>query len=117
MDHLRNAHPNSSYVTESFDVDALYTNVSNAIRELLIQHQEAINTYGLSNQQLTIESMFADSEFAVPDHGFKVGRKAEATIQSIGNVFGLNHHTEKGFRSRKFGDRITAPHSIKRLLC
>ncbi|VDM58236.1 unnamed protein product [Angiostrongylus costaricensis] len=47
LDRLRNARPNSAYVVESFDVTALYTNVSNdsaiqAINELLIQHEGAI---------------------------------------------------------------------------
>uniref|UniRef100_A0A0K0DIB8 Reverse transcriptase domain-containing protein n=1 Tax=Angiostrongylus cantonensis TaxID=6313 RepID=A0A0K0DIB8_ANGCA len=57
LDRLRNAHPNNAYVMESFDVIALYTNVSNdsamqAIRELPIQHEGAINMYGFSIQQL-----------------------------------------------------------------
>ncbi|VDM56067.1 unnamed protein product [Angiostrongylus costaricensis] len=57
LDRLRNARPNSAYVVESFDVTALYTNVSNdsamqAINELLIQHERAINMYGFSIQQL-----------------------------------------------------------------
>uniref|UniRef100_A0A0K0CYG0 Reverse transcriptase domain-containing protein n=1 Tax=Angiostrongylus cantonensis TaxID=6313 RepID=A0A0K0CYG0_ANGCA len=57
LDRLRNAQPNNAYVMESFDVTALYTNVSNdsamqAIRELLIQHEGAINMYGFSIQQL-----------------------------------------------------------------
>ena len=56
-DRLRNASLNSAYVMESFDVNALYTNVSNdsamqAIFELLSEHQGAINMYGLSIQQL-----------------------------------------------------------------
>ena len=57
LDNLRNASPNSAYVMESFDVIALYTNVSNdsamqAILELLSQHQGVINMYGLSIQQI-----------------------------------------------------------------
>ncbi|KAJ1362489.1 hypothetical protein KIN20_022056 [Parelaphostrongylus tenuis] len=41
LDRLRNASPNNTYVMESFDVTALYTNVSNdsalqATHELLI---------------------------------------------------------------------------------
>uniref|UniRef100_A0A0K0CYL4 Reverse transcriptase domain-containing protein n=1 Tax=Angiostrongylus cantonensis TaxID=6313 RepID=A0A0K0CYL4_ANGCA len=57
LDRLRNAQPNNAYVVEPFDVTALYTNVSNdsavqAIRELLIQHEGAINMYGFSIQQL-----------------------------------------------------------------
>uniref|UniRef100_A0A0K0CZ23 Reverse transcriptase domain-containing protein n=1 Tax=Angiostrongylus cantonensis TaxID=6313 RepID=A0A0K0CZ23_ANGCA len=50
LDRLRNAQPNNAYVMESFDVTALYTNVSNdsamqAIRELFIQHEGAINIW------------------------------------------------------------------------
>ena len=57
LDRLRNASPNSAYVMESFDVTALYTNVSNdsaiqAINELLIQHEGSINMYGFSIRQL-----------------------------------------------------------------
>ncbi|KAJ1350546.1 hypothetical protein KIN20_006354 [Parelaphostrongylus tenuis] len=52
LDRLRNANPNSAYVIESFDVIALYTNVSNdsafqAAHELLIQHQAAQMVYKL----------------------------------------------------------------------
>ncbi|VDM62709.1 unnamed protein product [Angiostrongylus costaricensis] len=57
LDRLRSARPNSAFVVESFDVTALYTNVSNdsamqAINELLIQHDGAINMYDFSIQQL-----------------------------------------------------------------
>uniref|UniRef100_A0A0K0CYE9 Reverse transcriptase domain-containing protein n=1 Tax=Angiostrongylus cantonensis TaxID=6313 RepID=A0A0K0CYE9_ANGCA len=57
LDRLRNAQPNNEYMMESFDVTVLYTNVPNdsaiqAIGEFLIQHEEAINMYGFSNQQL-----------------------------------------------------------------
>ncbi|VDM55781.1 unnamed protein product [Angiostrongylus costaricensis] len=57
LDRLRNARLNSAYVVESLDVTALYTNVSNDsamqdIKELLIQHEGAINMYGFSIQQL-----------------------------------------------------------------
>uniref|UniRef100_A0A0K0DNA5 Reverse transcriptase domain-containing protein n=1 Tax=Angiostrongylus cantonensis TaxID=6313 RepID=A0A0K0DNA5_ANGCA len=57
LDRLRNAQPNDAYVMESFDVTALYTNVSNdsamqAIRELLILHEGAITMYGFSVEQL-----------------------------------------------------------------
>ncbi|VDM64687.1 unnamed protein product [Angiostrongylus costaricensis] len=50
LDRLRNARPKSAYVMESFDVTALYTNVSNdsamqAIRELLEKHEGAINIW------------------------------------------------------------------------
>ncbi|VDM63086.1 unnamed protein product [Angiostrongylus costaricensis] len=59
LDRLRNARPKSAYVMESFDVTALYTNVSNdsamqAIRELLEKHEGAINMYGFSIQQLMV---------------------------------------------------------------
>uniref|UniRef100_A0A0K0D2Y3 Reverse transcriptase domain-containing protein n=1 Tax=Angiostrongylus cantonensis TaxID=6313 RepID=A0A0K0D2Y3_ANGCA len=57
LDCLRNAQPNRAYVMESFDVTVFYTNVSNdsamqAIHELLIHHEGAINMYGFSIQQL-----------------------------------------------------------------
>uniref|UniRef100_A0A0K0CXM6 Protein HTATIP2 n=1 Tax=Angiostrongylus cantonensis TaxID=6313 RepID=A0A0K0CXM6_ANGCA len=57
LDRLRNARPNNAYVIESFDVTALYTNVSNnstmeAIRELLTQHEGAINMHGFKIEQL-----------------------------------------------------------------
>ncbi|VDM53243.1 unnamed protein product [Angiostrongylus costaricensis] len=57
LDRLSNARPNSAYVVESFDVTALYTNVSSdsamqAFRGILIQHEGAINMYGFSIQQL-----------------------------------------------------------------
>ncbi|KAJ1347990.1 hypothetical protein KIN20_003196 [Parelaphostrongylus tenuis] len=47
LDRLRNANPNNVYVMESFDVTALYTNVSNdsalqATHELLMQHQGGV---------------------------------------------------------------------------
>ncbi|KAJ1370586.1 hypothetical protein KIN20_032346 [Parelaphostrongylus tenuis] len=51
--------PNNAYVMESFDVTALYTNVSNdsalqATHELLIQHLGAVNMYGLSIEQFMV---------------------------------------------------------------
>ncbi|VDM60210.1 unnamed protein product [Angiostrongylus costaricensis] len=57
LERLRNASPNNAYVMESFDVTALYTNVSNdsamqAIFELLVEHEGRINMHGLSIQQL-----------------------------------------------------------------
>ncbi|KAJ1369592.1 hypothetical protein KIN20_031081 [Parelaphostrongylus tenuis] len=57
-DRLRNANANDVYVMESFDVTALYT-VSNDsalqdTHELLIQHQEAVNMYGLSIEQYMV---------------------------------------------------------------
>uniref|UniRef100_A0A0K0DHG9 Reverse transcriptase domain-containing protein n=1 Tax=Angiostrongylus cantonensis TaxID=6313 RepID=A0A0K0DHG9_ANGCA len=50
LDRLRNARPKSEYVMESFDVTAVYTEVSNdsvkqAIRELLAQHEGTINIW------------------------------------------------------------------------
>ncbi|VDM55386.1 unnamed protein product [Angiostrongylus costaricensis] len=55
LDRLHDALPKSAYVMESFDVTALYTNVSNdsaiqAIRKLLEQHKGAVNMYGFSIQ-------------------------------------------------------------------
>ncbi|KAJ1358553.1 hypothetical protein KIN20_017004 [Parelaphostrongylus tenuis] len=52
MDRLSNATPNNVYVMESFDITALYTNVSNecalqATHELLIEHQGTVNMNGL----------------------------------------------------------------------
>ena len=49
LDNLRSASPNSAYVMESFDVTALYTNVSNdsamqAIFELLTQCKPFLNS-------------------------------------------------------------------------
>uniref|UniRef100_A0A0K0DBP8 Reverse transcriptase domain-containing protein n=1 Tax=Angiostrongylus cantonensis TaxID=6313 RepID=A0A0K0DBP8_ANGCA len=57
LDRLRNAQSSNAYVMESFDIIALFTNVSNdsatqAIRGLLMQHEGAINIYGFSTQQL-----------------------------------------------------------------
>uniref|UniRef100_A0A0K0DBD2 Reverse transcriptase domain-containing protein n=1 Tax=Angiostrongylus cantonensis TaxID=6313 RepID=A0A0K0DBD2_ANGCA len=57
LDRLHTAQPISGYVMESFDVTAFYINVSNdsameAIHELLIHHEGAINMYGFSIQQL-----------------------------------------------------------------
>ncbi|VDM58650.1 unnamed protein product [Angiostrongylus costaricensis] len=57
LDRLRTAQSSSAYVMESFDVNALYTNVLNdsamqAIFELLIQHEEKINMYGFKIEQL-----------------------------------------------------------------
>ncbi|KAJ1349289.1 hypothetical protein KIN20_004781 [Parelaphostrongylus tenuis] len=59
LDRLRNANPNNAYVMESFDVTALNTNVSNdsalqVTHELLIQHQGAVNMYGLSIEQFMV---------------------------------------------------------------
>ncbi|VDM64294.1 unnamed protein product [Angiostrongylus costaricensis] len=58
LDRLRTAQPNSACVMESFDVTALYTNVSNdsamqAIFELLTQHEREINMYGFRIEHLT----------------------------------------------------------------
>ncbi|VDM63292.1 unnamed protein product [Angiostrongylus costaricensis] len=57
LDRLRTAQPNSACVMESFDVTALYTNVSNdyavqAILALLMQHEGGINMYGFKTEQL-----------------------------------------------------------------
>ncbi|KAJ1348268.1 hypothetical protein KIN20_003529 [Parelaphostrongylus tenuis] len=57
LDRLRNASPNNEYVMESFDVTALYTNVSNesamqAICELLMEHERTTNMYGFSTWQV-----------------------------------------------------------------
>ncbi|KAJ1360735.1 hypothetical protein KIN20_019781 [Parelaphostrongylus tenuis] len=59
LDRLCNANPKNAYVMELFDVTALYTNVSNdsalqATHVLLIQHQGAVNMYGLSTEQFTV---------------------------------------------------------------
>ncbi|EYB88370.1 hypothetical protein Y032_0248g83 [Ancylostoma ceylanicum] len=53
LDHLRNAQFDNTCVMESFDVNSLYTNVSNdsamqAILELLTEHHANINMHGLS---------------------------------------------------------------------
>ncbi|VDM61995.1 unnamed protein product [Angiostrongylus costaricensis] len=57
LDRLRTAQPNSACVMESFDVAALYTNVSNdsamqAIFELLTQHEGETNMYGFRKERL-----------------------------------------------------------------
>uniref|UniRef100_A0A7I4Y8Y3 Reverse transcriptase domain-containing protein n=1 Tax=Haemonchus contortus TaxID=6289 RepID=A0A7I4Y8Y3_HAECO len=57
LDRLGALHLTGSCVMESFDVEALYTNVSNgsameAVVELLSQHQSDINMRGLSISQL-----------------------------------------------------------------
>ncbi|KAK6733756.1 hypothetical protein RB195_017488 [Necator americanus] len=59
LDHLKNTHFDNSCVMESFDVTALYTNVSNdsamqAVFELLTEHQSSINMYGFSVEQLMV---------------------------------------------------------------
>ncbi|EYC22134.1 hypothetical protein Y032_0017g3171 [Ancylostoma ceylanicum] len=53
LDHLRNARFDETCVMESFDVNSLYTNVSNdsamqAVLELLTEHHESIQLHGLS---------------------------------------------------------------------
>uniref|UniRef100_A0A0K0D9F9 Reverse transcriptase domain-containing protein n=1 Tax=Angiostrongylus cantonensis TaxID=6313 RepID=A0A0K0D9F9_ANGCA len=59
LQRLRDVSPNNAYVMESFDVSALYTNVSNdsameAIHELLVEHKRGIHMHGLSIQQLMV---------------------------------------------------------------
>ncbi|KAK6735610.1 hypothetical protein RB195_018681 [Necator americanus] len=59
LDHLRSAHLTRECVTESFDVGALYTNVSNdsaiqAMFELLKDNIKTINLHGLSISQLMV---------------------------------------------------------------
>ncbi|VDM63382.1 unnamed protein product [Angiostrongylus costaricensis] len=57
LDRLRTAQPNSACVMESFDVTALYTNVSNdsamqTMFELLTQREGEINMYGFRIEHL-----------------------------------------------------------------
>ncbi|EYC27489.1 hypothetical protein Y032_0009g757 [Ancylostoma ceylanicum] len=57
LDHLRNSQFDNSCVMESFDVNALYTNVSNdsamqAVLELLTEHHKNINLHGFSISQV-----------------------------------------------------------------
>uniref|UniRef100_A0A0K0DGA6 Reverse transcriptase domain-containing protein n=1 Tax=Angiostrongylus cantonensis TaxID=6313 RepID=A0A0K0DGA6_ANGCA len=57
LERLRDASPNNACVMESFDLTALYTNVSNdsvmqAIFELLVEHEGKIKMRGLSIQKL-----------------------------------------------------------------
>ncbi|VDM63783.1 unnamed protein product [Angiostrongylus costaricensis] len=59
LERSRNASSINAYATESFDVTALYTNVSNdsamqAIFELLIEHEGRIGMHGLSIHQLMV---------------------------------------------------------------
>ena len=57
LERFRGTCINSECVIESFDVNALYTNVQNesalqAVHELLVENENSINLYGLSVQQI-----------------------------------------------------------------
>ncbi|EYC43648.1 hypothetical protein Y032_0485g2323 [Ancylostoma ceylanicum] len=59
LERLRNTRVSNSCIMESFDVNALYTNVSNeaamqAISELLLENERNINLHGLSTSQVMV---------------------------------------------------------------
>ncbi|VDM64741.1 unnamed protein product [Angiostrongylus costaricensis] len=87
LDRLRTAQPNSAYVMESFDVTALYTNVSNdsamqAIFELLTQHEGEINIW--SGKYYAQIRGLAMGQRLAPSLAIALMSKVEAPVTELG---------------------------------
>ncbi|VDM63512.1 unnamed protein product [Angiostrongylus costaricensis] len=87
LDRLRTAQPNSACVMESFDVTALYTNVSNdsamqAIFELLTQHEREINIWSGKNYA-QIRGLAMGQRLA-PSLAIAFMSKVEAPVTDLG---------------------------------
>ncbi|VDM54966.1 unnamed protein product [Angiostrongylus costaricensis] len=107
LDRLRTAQPNSACVIESFDVTALYTNVSNdsatqAIFKLLTQHEGEINIWS-GKYYAQIRGLAMGHRLA-PSLAIAFMSKVEAPVTDLGPLLycsvGLDEYGEAAKISR-----------------